>query len=370
MSNSIGRLFRVTTWGESHGQALGAVIDGCPAGVQVFPEDIERELKRDIPDIELGTKRHEPNKFEILSGWSKNRTLGTPISIIIHNLDYKMSDYKQFQDIIRPGHADYTYIEKYGHNNLTGGGRSSGRECISRLACGAVAKKVLLYFDINIESRVIEMAGIPINSKEEYQKAKESALKEARDGESTGGIVQLRVKNLPTGAGSPIFGKLDATLAAALMSIGGVKGIEIGAGFSSAKMKGSESNDEFYLDQGRIRCRTNNAGGLLGGISTGEDLVITLAVKPTPAILKLQKTVNIKEAKETIIECKGRFDINFTPRVAPIAEAMAAIILVDELICGGYIHPSRISDSILLKNIKNLRDLRGLKEAEKNPRAD
>jgi chorismate synthase len=213
-----------------------------------------------------------------------------------------------------------------------------------------VAKKVLLYFDINIESKVIEMAGIPINSKEEYQKAKEKALEEASNGESTGGIVELRVKNMPTGAGSPIFGKLDATLTAALMSIGGVKGIEIGAGFSSAKMKGGESNDEFYLDKGRIRCRTNNAGGLLGGISTGEDLVIRVAVKPTPTILKIQKTVNTKEMKETSVECRGRFDINFTPRVGPIAEAMAAIILVDELICGGYIHPSRISASTMLKN--------------------
>lgn len=344
MSNSIGRLFVVTTWGESHGKCLGAVIDGCPANLHLTPEDIERELARDIPDIELGTKRHEPNKFEILSGWQKNRTLGTPICLIIHNTDYKSIDYKQFQNLIRPGHADYTYVEKYGHSNLIkGGGRASGRECIARLAAGAVAKKVLSCFDISIESKVVEMAGIPISSKEDYQKAKEKALLEAKDGESTGGIVELRVKNLPTGAGSPIFGKLDAVLASGLMSIGGVKGIEVGAGFSAAKMKGSVCNDEFYLDQGKIRCRTNNAGGLLSGISTGEDLVIALAVKPTPAIPRQQKTVNIKEMTETIIECIGRFDINFTPRVAPIAEAMAAIILVDELICSGYIHPSKIS---------------------------
>ena len=343
MSNSIGRLFVVTTWGESHGQALGAVIDGCPASLSLTPEDIERELKRDIPDIELGTKRHEPNKFEILSGWLQNRTLGTPISIIIYNTEYRSSDYKQFQDLIRPGHADYTYIEKYGHNNLTGGGRASGRECIARLAAGAVAKKVLSLFDISIESRVIEMANIPSSNKEDYQKAKESALEEAKDGESTGGIVKLWVKNLPTGAGSPVFSKLDAGLASGLMSIGGVKGIEVGAGFSSAKMKGSECNDEFYLDEGKIRCRTNNAGGLLSGISTGEDLVVRVAVKPTPAIPRQQKTVNIKEMKETTIECIGRFDINFTPRVAPIAEAMVAIILTDELICSGYIHPSKMS---------------------------
>ncbi|MDI6751946.1 MAG: chorismate synthase [bacterium] len=349
MSNSIGRLFVVTTWGESHGQALGAVIDGCPAGVFLSLGDIEKELARDIPDIELGTKRDEPNKFEILSGWFQNRTLGTPISIIIHNIDYKTSNYKQLQDLIRPGHADYTYIEKYGHREFRGGGRASGRECIARLAAGAVAKKVLSYFEIGIESRVIEMAGIPINSKESYQKAKEASLENANDGESTGGIVELRAKNLPVGAGSPIFGKLDAELALALMSIGGIKGVEIGAGFSSAKMKASESNDEFYLNNGKIRCRTNNAGGLLSGISTGEDLVVTIAVKPTPAISKPQKTVNIKEMKEAMIECKGRFDLNFTPRVAPIAEAMAGIILTDELICSGYIHPSKISSSSLLK---------------------
>ncbi len=349
MSNSIGRLFVVTTWGESHGQALGAVISGCPAGLSLSKEDIERELARDIPDIELGTKRHEPNKFEILSGWLQNKTLGTPISIIIHNTDYRSGDYEQLQDLIRPGHGDYTYMEKYGHRNFQGGGRASGRECIARLASGAVAKKVLSCFDICLESRVIEMAGIPISSKDDYQKAKESALEKAKDGESTGGIVELRTKNLPTGAGSPIFGKIDATLASGLMSIGGVKGIEIGAGFSSAKMKGSESNDEFYLLEGKIRQRTNNAGGLLSGISTGEDLVIRVAVKPTPAIPKPQKTVNIKEKQEVRLECKGRFDVNFTPRVGPIAEAMTAIILVDELICSGYIHPSRISSSMTAK---------------------
>ena len=297
----------------------------------------------------MGTKRHEPNKFEILSGVFQDKTLGTPISIIIYNENYRSGDYKPFQDIIRPGHADYTYIEKYGHSDWKGGGRASGRECIARLAAGAVAKKVFLYLGISIESSVVEMAGIPISSEGDYQKAKEKALELANDGESTGGIVEVIAKNLPVGVGSPTFGKLDAGLASGLMSIGGVKGVQIGAGFSSAKMKGSENNDEFYLEEGRIRCRTNNAGGLLGGISSGSDLVITLAVKPTPAIPKQQSTVNIKEAKETTIECKGRFDINFTPRVAPIAEAMVAIILVDGLIWSGFIHPSKILDSTLKK---------------------
>lgn len=321
--NTFGRSFRVTTFGESHGAAIGAVIDGCPPGVPLSISDIQPFLDRRRPgSSDLVSPRREPDLVEILSGVFEGHTLGTPIALLIRSESARSSDYDQLRDLYRPGHADRTYFEKYGIRDHRGGGRSSGRETAARVGAGAVAAICLKLRGISISGKIIEIHG---NCDPE---GFDHEIRSARDrGDSVGGIISLTITGCPPGLGDPVFGKLDALFAAALMSIGGVKGIEIGAGFAAARMCGSEHNDPMtpggYL--------SNYAGGILGGISSGQDISIRLAVKPTPSICSPQNTVDQSGNPRTII-VGGRHDPCIALRIVPVAEAMAALVLIDVLL--------------------------------------
>lgn len=336
MMNTFGNMFRVTTWGESHGRAMGAVIDGCPAGLLLQENELTGFLKeKDRPVEELATARQEPNHVRLLSGVHQNVSLGTPISIVINNEDFRTHDYSNMSRSFRPGHGDITYHRKFKTAPASGGGRASGRECISRLAAGYVAHKIIKsrLYDYCVRSSLASLAGVAIDDRNSYTKAVEKALDISRDKDTTGGEVVLSVSGIPAGLGSPVFHKLDAELASALMSIGGVKAIEIGSGRDSAYLKGSEMNDDFAHDG----FETNNAGGVLAGISTGADLQIKLSVKPTPTIGKKQQGLNTDMEVESIV-MKGRHDINFAPRVAVVAEAMIHLVIVDHLMLTGSIN--------------------------------
>lgn len=326
--NTFGEIFRVTTFGESHGVAMGCVIDGCPAGLKISVEDIEKELARRRPGAEHGS-RDEQDKPEILSGVFEGKTLGTPIAILVRNTNQNSKDYEEIKNIYRPGHADFTWDAKYGFRDYRGGGRASGRETLCRVAAGAVAKKLLALHGIGVKAWASEIAGIKWNREqgtgnrlfpEEIEKKLEELKKE---GDSAGGIVNCIVKGvngLPTGLGEPVFDKLDARLAAAIMSIGACKGIEFGLGFEAAKLKGSENNS-----------KENSAGGILGGISDGQDIIFRAAFKPTPSISKPQKAKD-KNGNEVEISIKGRHDVCIVPRVVPVVEAMTALVLADFLL--------------------------------------
>ena len=341
MSNTFGSRFRVTTFGEAHGPAVGAVIDGCPAGLPLSAEDLAPDLARDVPDEAIGTSRREPNQPEILSGIYEGLTIGTPILILIRNEDVCSRGYLERRDTPRPGHADLTFRQKYGHVDPRGGGRASGRECIARIAAGAVARKLLGRLGAAISSEILELGGIEIRSEEDLDRAREQVRQIGQDGDSTGGIVRVTAAGVPAGLGSPVFGKLPACLGAALLSIGGVKSIEIGDGRRHARMRGSESNDPLVCDGGVVHPETNRAGGTLGGITTGLPLVATLAVKPTPTIRREQDSVDLATDEPVKLCGVGRFDLNFAPRVAVIAEAMTALVLVDACIEAGHLHPCR-----------------------------
>ncbi len=358
--NSFGTLFRITTWGESHGCGIGVVIDGCPAGILLDEYDVQKELNRRRPgQSEITSPRKEEDNAEILSGVFSGKTTGTPISIIVKNRDVDSSKYESLHSTPRPGHADLTYELKYGFRDYRGGGRSSARETIGRVAAGAVAKKVLSLYGIEILGHVVELGGIrakPLSIEEIRENTEKNPVRCAdleaaiemqavihaarSEGDSVGGIVEVIAINVPAGVGEPVFDKLDAELAKALMSIGAVKGVEIGAGFKCACMKGSMMNDPFVIRDGKITALTNNAGGILGGISNGEPVVCRIAVKPTPSILKEQRTVDIKEMEETKIKIAGRHDPSIPPRIVPVAEAMVAIVLADMMIRGGFIKTS------------------------------
>ncbi|MCL2175407.1 MAG: chorismate synthase [Treponema sp.] len=312
--NTFGEIFRVTTFGESHGIAMGCVIDGCPAGLEITLNDIQKELDRRKPGKEHGS-RDEDDKPEILSGVFENKTLGTPIAIIVRNTNQNSRDYEEIKNIYRPGHADFTWDAKYGFRDYRGGGRSSGRETLCRVAAGAVAKKFLELNNIKIEAKAI------INC--DIEKIK-------KEGDSAGGIVECRVTGIPAGLGEPVFDKLDARLASAVLSIGACKGIEFGAGFSVAQLKGSENND-YPVDSGSGRFSTNNSGGILGGISNGQEIFFRAAFKPTPSISKPQKAYN-KNGSIKEIEIKGRHDFCIVPRVVPVVESMTALVLADFLL--------------------------------------
>ncbi len=342
MSNTFGQTFRVTTFGESHGPAMGAVIDGCPAGLPLSPEDIRRELARDVPEPEIGTTRREPNEPEVLSGVYEGRTLGTPILILIRNVDVNSGDYLDRKNRPRPGHADLTWRLKYGHVDPRGGGRASGRECIARLAAGAVAKKLLALRDITVRSSVTELAGLPAGRPAELALAREEVKRIAGEGDSTGGTVTVTAEGVPAGLGRPVFGKLGARLGQALLSIGGVKALEFGAGRAHARMRGTESNDPIIREGREVRPSTNRAGGMLGGISTGLPLVVRLSVKPTPSIRAEQETVDFESGESARVSTTGRFDLNIAPRVAVVAEAMTAIVLADALLEDGFLPPVRV----------------------------
>lgn len=349
--NSFGKIFKVTTWGESHGEAVGVVVDGCPSGIELSEAEIQHELDRRKPGLsEITTERKEADEVKILSGTFEGKTLGTPISMLVWNKDVDSSPYEPIKNVARPGQADFSYQMKYGMRDYRGGGRASARETVARVAAGAIAKRILSIHNIRILGHVVEVGGI--RAKEvglekirenveknavkcgdlEAARRMEDKIKEVKaGGDSVGGIVELIALGAPAGLGEPVFDKLDAELAKALMSIGAVKGVEIGAGFKAAGMKGSKMNDEFYLNEGSIRTRTNNAGGILGGISTGEPIICRIAVKPTPSISKPQRSVDMELMQEVEIKIKGRHDPCICPRIVPVAEAMVALVLVDFL---------------------------------------
>lgn len=350
--NSFGKIFKVTTWGESHGEAMGVVVDGCPARLALSEADIQYELDRRKPGVsEITTERKESDEVKILSGVFEGKTLGTPISMLVWNKDVDSSPYEPLKHIARPGQADLSYQLKYGIRDYRGGGRASGRETVARVAAGAIAKKILAGRAIQILGHVVEVGGIrarkvsveEITSNAERNAVRCADLEAARrmealikgvkaEVDSVGGIVEVCALGVPAGLGEPVFDKLDAELAKALMSIGAVKGVEIGAGFEAARLKGSEMNDEFYIKEGRIRTRTNNAGGLLGGISTGEPVICRIAVKPTSSISKPQRSVDMEKMEDMEIRIKGRHDPCICPRIVPVAEAMVALVLVDYLL--------------------------------------
>jgi len=360
--SSFGKAFRVTTFGESHGSGLGAVVDGCPAGLPLTVEDVQAELNRRRPgQSEATTKRKEADQVEILSGVFEGMSTGAPIAMLVRNTNADTSAYEDIKDLARPGHADYGYMAKYGRRDYRGGGRSSGRETLSRVAAGAIAKKLLSLWDVRVYGHTVAIGKVdakpvtlddiiantdknPVRCADpSAAEAMMAAVEEARrEGESIGGIIEVMAMRVPPGIGAPVFSKLDADLAGALMGIGGVKGVEIGAGFALTRMKGSESNDQFYAEGDRIMAKTNRCGGILGGISTGMPIVCRLAVKPTPSISVKQHTVNMRTGENSTIEIKGRHDPSIVPRAVPVAEAMVAIVIADHMITGGVVNPVRI----------------------------
>lgn len=300
----------MTTFGESHGAAIGGVIDGCPAGILLDKALIERELSRRKPGQNASmSTRQEPDEVEYLSGLFEGKTTGTPIAFIIRNKDAKSSDYENIKDVFRPSHADFTYQMKYGIRDYAGGGRGSARTLLPCVVAGAIAKQILAMQSIEIKSEVIEMG-------------------EAREKDTVGAIIQGTIKNAPVGLGEPSFMKFHAILAYAMMSINAAKGFEIGDGFKAAKMKGSECNDEFIFDGERIRTKTNHSGGVQGGITNGEDVVFRVAFKPIPSVMLPQKTVDI-HGNTVTLEIQGRHDVCVVPRVIPMVEAMAAMVTLD-----------------------------------------
>jgi chorismate synthase len=341
--NSLGTLFRVTTWGESHGKALGVVIDGCPPRIELSEEDIQKEMDKRRPGQHGGSSpRKERDRVEILSGVFEGKTTGTPISIIIWNEDVDSADYDEIRNIFRPGHADFTYQAKYGIRDHRGGGRASARETVGRVAGGAVAKKILGKEKVEIIAYTIELGGIQIEKIdfEEIERnvlrcpdrkaavAMERKIEETKkQGDTLGGIVEILVRGCPSGLGEPVFDKLEADLAKALMSIGSVRGVEIGAGFGVARMLGFQCNDPI----GPKGFEKNDAGGTLGGISSGADIVIRVAVKPVPSIHLEQKTVD-SSMRPVTLQIKGRHDVSPIPRINSVCEAMVAIVLADHLL--------------------------------------
>ena len=346
--STFGSQFRITTFGESHGRAVGVVIDGIRPNIPISTSDIQRELNRRRPgQSRVTTPRSEADEVQILSGVFNGRTLGTPICLLVWNTNQNPGAYAKIRDVFRPGHAGYTYLRKFGIQDYRGGGRSSGRETAGRVAAGALAKSILARRGIEIIAHTKEAAGItartfkPAEIERNMMRCADPAaakkmaariLRIQRQGDSAGGIVEAIVRHCPPGLGEPVFDKLEADLAKALLSIPAIKGFEIGSGFAAARMKGSEHNDEFYRDRksGAIRTRTNFAGGILGGISTGEEIVVRVAVKPPSSIPKSQTTIDMKGRRRKI-SVTGRHDPCLCPRVVPVVESMIALVLADHL---------------------------------------
>ncbi|AFY99165.1 chorismate synthase [Calothrix sp. PCC 6303] len=353
MGNTFGHLFRITTFGESHGGGVGVVIDGCPPRLEITPEEIQVELDRRRPgQSKITTPRKEADKCEILSGVFEGKTLGTPISILVRNQDMRSQDYNEMSEKYRPSHADATYDAKYGFRNWQGGGRSSARETIGRVAGSAIAKKILRQvagveiigyvkrikdLEAVIDSDTVTLEQVESNivrcpDANFAEKMIELIEKIGRDGNSIGGVVECVARNVPKGLGEPVFDKLEADIAKGVMSLPASKGFEIGSGFAGTTLTGFEHNDEFYTDEtGEIRTVTNRSGGIQGGISNGENIIIRVAFKPTATIRKEQKTVT-KEGEETLLAGKGRHDPCVLPRAVPMVEAMVALVLCDHLL--------------------------------------
>ena len=350
MSGSIfGRQFRISTWGESHGKAIGVVIDGCPAGPSLSEEDIQIYLNRRKPGTSrYTTQRSEADHAEILSGVFDGRTTGTPISILIRNTDQHSKDYSELSGIYRPGHADFGYDVKYGFRDYRGGGRSSGRETAARVAAGAVAAKVLQELGIRVQAYTSAIGPVSVTkfdpgeiSRNRLCMPDADAAEKAADylesciqnKDSAGGVITCIVSGLPAGIGEPVFDKLDAALGKAIFSIGAVKGVEIGDGFAAAAATGTQHNDSFCSDSGKIAKKTNHAGGILGGISDGSDLILRAAFKPTPSVSAIQQTVT-SSGQETQLSIKGRHDPVIVPRAVVVVECMTAVTILDALLCG------------------------------------
>jgi len=338
--NSFGKALTLTTFGESHGKGIGAVIDGCPPRIPLNEDDFVIEMTRRRPGRSpVDTPRSETDRVEILSGVFEGMTTGAPIALFIRNQDVRSEPYEMLRRLFRPGHADYTYFKKYGHFDFRGGGRSSARETAARVAAGVIAQKVLAPLKIRIIAYTLEMGGVraghidpgvihqnPFYSPDMTVVNKMGqVLSQAREaGDSIGGIVEIRATGCPAGLGEPVFDKLSADLAKAIMSVGAVKGVEIGGGFEAAKLKGSQNNDPITPSG----FATNHAGGILGGISNGDDIVLRAAVKPIPSIMTAQDTID-REGRPARLELKGRFDTCAVPRVVPVLKAMVAVVLAD-----------------------------------------
>ena len=349
MSGSIfGNMFRISTWGESHGKALGVVIDGCPAGIELSEEDIQKDLDRRKPGTsKYTTQRAEGDLVEILSGVFEGKTTGTPISLVIFNKYQRSKDYSEISKIFIPGHADFGFESKYGFRDYRGGGRSSGRETVARVAAGAIARRILLFLGIDVVAYTSSIGNVEVDYKnfdidERFKNSlvmpdKDAVLKaqtlldEAiKEKDSVGGVVQCEISGVKAGIGEPVFDKLDSSLAKAIMSIGAVKGVEFGLGFEASKVKGSFDNDCFYYDDdNNVKKYTNNSGGILGGMSDGSNIIFRVAFKPTPSIASPQKTISNRTGENVEIEIKGRHDPIVVARAVVVVEAMAAITLVD-----------------------------------------
>ncbi len=370
--SQFGKIFHISTFGESHGKALGVVVDGCPAGLSLSEEDIQEMLERRRPGKNLKmTQRKEGDKVEILSGIFEGKTTGTPIAMVVWNEDQRSKDYGEIAHAFRPGHADYGFFAKYGFRDYRGGGRSSGRETIARVAAGAIAKKMLLELGVSVRAKVIELAGISLTENREKAEllAEQKILSLREQGDSAGGVVECLVEGLPAGIGEPVFDKLDASLAKAVMSIGAVKSVEIGDGIEVSKSLGSENNDAFFLRKeqeseieeeeydskekdydsgekesrpyamaegsksfmGSLRKGSNHSGGILGGMSDGSTIRIRAGFKPTPSISKPQQTVN-EAGEEITIAIKGRHDPTVVERANVVVEAMTALTVMDAML--------------------------------------
>lgn len=346
--NSFGTIFKITTWGESHGKALGVVIDGCPAGLSLCEKDIQVFLDRRRPGkSKITTPRKEADEVEILSGVFEGKTTGTPLSLLVKNTSQISADYSAIASYYRPGHADYTFDAKYGFRDYRGGGRSSGRETIGRVAAGAIASKILSQMGISICCYTYSLGDVEIDRKNfdrtailetatampdrtADQKALAYLEKVMQEQDSAGGIMECVITGVPAGIGDPVFEKLDANLSKAIMSIGAVKAVEIGDGCQVSAAKGSENNDSFTFQNGIIGKKTNHAGGILGGISDGSDLFIRAHVKPTPSIFRSQETVE-KDGNPVTVQIKGRHDPVIVPRAVVVMESMVAVTLLDAM---------------------------------------
>ena len=347
MAGSIyGKLFRVSTWGESHGKGVGVVIDGCPAGLELSEEDVQIYLNRRKPgQSKFSTPRKEDDSVEILSGVFEGKTTGTPISMVVMNKTQRSRDYSEIASYYRPGHADYTFDEKYGFRDYRGGGRSSGRETIARVAAGAVAAKLLKSLGIEIltytksigpveidynsfDSEEITRNSLYMPDADAAEKAGEYILKMMKAGDSAGGVAECIVTGMPAGIGEPVFDKLNAKLAKGIMSIGAVKGFEVGDGMAVAKAAGSSNNDNFAMKDGKPAKLTNHSGGILGGMSDGSPIILRAAFKPTPSITHEQNTVN-KSGEDIVVSIKGRHDPIIVPRAVVVVEAMTALTITD-----------------------------------------
>lgn len=358
MNNSLGKLFVVTSFGESHGRCVGTIINGCPAGLPIAVEDIQKEVDRRKPGVSVAaTKRLEEDKVEILSGVFNGMTTGAPLCLLIWNKDVDSTEYEKMRFLPRPGHADYTAFVKYGgFNDFRGGGRFSGRITATFVMAGAIAKKLLNLIGIEVLAHTVEIGGIraepqpfaEITENVEKNLVKCADLKAAEEmvrlieevkeeGDSIGGIVEGIALNVPVGLGEPVFDNLDGELAKALFAIPAVKGVEFGLGFSVAHKRGSENNDPFTIIDGKIVTKTNNAGGILGGISNGMPIVVRVAVKPTSSIAKTQETVDIENMEPVSLTVKGRYDICIVPRAVPVVESMMAVTLCDFALRAGLL---------------------------------